>query len=40
VGPTACLDVLAKANFTLDQAMKVQWGSRGIALLFFNLNVK
>jgi hypothetical protein len=41
--PTACffatvikyvLEVKVKVKFTLEQAMKVQKGSRGIALLF------
>jgi hypothetical protein len=30
---------MVKVKFTLEQAMKAQWGSRGIALLF-NLSAR
>jgi hypothetical protein len=35
-----CLTNVKKSNFTLEQAMKAHRGSRGIALLFFNLGAR
>jgi catalase len=35
-----CEGKKVKVNFTLEQAMKAQRGSRGIALLFFNLGAR